>query len=518
MDCQWTVNLVDKSEYKLANRSQRKQFMKASSAIERRLTTLTQTLCTHAARQPGERAFVFLNDNGQTQQTITYRELVNHSKAIAAHLLQRVEPGDRVVLCYHPGLNFIQVFYACLFAGVVAVPVYPPKPRQKFDRMGKIIDSCQAKLVLCEQSIDLQSTVGDAPYLQDGRLLNTCELDLDTIDTSALPDVDAQHLAFLQYTSGSTGEPKGVMVSQGNIMANMRALEEQTQCHKEDVFVNWLPLFHDLGLVNTVLLPMYLGSLSVLMPPIGFIQRPRLWLETITEYRGSICGAPNFAFDLCVARIPQDDLDGLDLTCWKFAFNAAEPIHEATLDNFVERFAPAGFPEYAFYPSYGMAEATVFLTGGKHDIKPRVLSYEQVVLDNNGSDDDEDHSGKRLVSCGSTPSEHQFKIVDSQTFKPLAQGCVGEIWVSGPSIAQGYWALPERTAESFNAKMIGSDANWLRTGDLGCCFDEELYVTGRIKDLIVIHGQNFYPSDIEASVQGAHEALRKNAGVAFSIT
>jgi acyl-CoA synthetase (AMP-forming)/AMP-acid ligase II len=317
---------------------------------------LLDLLSARAEQQFAQSAFVFLDEHGMQQDAASFGELARASKALAAYLGTHAAVGERVILCYPPGLDFVRAFFACLYAGLIAVPLYPPRPRQKLDRLRNVLSNCKASLILSHSGVRF-----DDPL--HGRLIFTDTLPADA-EPAELPAVTPEHLAFLQYTSGSTGDPKGVMVSHANIIANLQALHETTGCSGDDVFVNWLPAFHDLGLINTILLPVFLGAPSVLMAPIKFIQRPRLWLEAITRHRGTIAGAPNFAFDLCLERITSDELTGLDLRTWRIAFNAAEPIQARTLDEFATFFAPVGFRKTAFYPSYGMAEATVFLAGG----------------------------------------------------------------------------------------------------------------------------------------------------------
>ncbi len=317
----------------------------------------------------------------------------------------------------------------------------------------------------------------------------------------------AEEAAFVQYTSGSTGTPRGVVVTHANLVHNNRIIAARFEHSRDTVMVGWLPLFHDMGLVGNVLQPLYLGATSVLMPPAAFLLEPVRWLRAISEHRGTTSGAPNFAYDLCVERVRPDQLDGIDLGCWTCAFNGSEPVRARTLERFAERFAPRGFRREAFYPCYGMAEATLFISGGEKREAPREARMEAA-----------DGSATVVVSSGRTEPDHEIAVVDPQTCRRLPQGEVGEIWFSGPSVSTAYWNRPEESAQRLMARLPGEqDRRYLRTGDLGFLLDGELYVTGRIKDVMIFRGRNHYPHDIEMTVQESHPALRRDAGAAFVV-
>ncbi|WP_340679274.1 amino acid adenylation domain-containing protein [Paraglaciecola sp.] len=475
--------------------------------------TLTALLQQRAVLQADHNAFTFLE--GETSQTLTNAELFQQASAIATGLNALALPGDRVVLLCPPGLDYIKLFYGCLLAGVIAVPLYPPRLKQRTDRISKVVQSCGANLaVTCDSLLPSLSAYFEISNdLAGGQLMSVGQLSVNS-PSLITTQIEANDLAFIQYTSGSTGAPKGVMVSHHNIMANLAALEAVTGAHDQDVFVNWLPLFHDLGLINTLMLPVYLGCHSVLMNPAAFVQKPAKWFDAITAFGGTICGAPNFAFDLCVQKIRDAQLLNVDLSSWRLAFNAAEPINPLTLSQFSQRFAANGFDGNAFYPSYGMAEATVFLTGGDALTPPIVRQFDQQELQLRQANLTK-QGGRELVGCGRIPPKHSLSIVDSETLDVKTEGQIGEIWVSGPSIAQGYWQLDEQSDITFKAFTQKGDGPFLRTGDLGFICDGELYISGRIKDVMIVRGQNYYPHDIELCSALSHEDLIQGSCSAF---
>lgn len=470
--------------------------------------TIIGHLSAHAESSLSDKElFIFLRGNEHpAEDVITFSEMERRVKSIAVNLLEKITPGEKVILCYPPGIDYILAFYGCLYAGIVAVPVYPPQGKATILRFINVMKDCQAQFILSNGMLKSQflSRQSDASGFSEDQFLFTDEMIEVDLNAFVWPDIEGSSLAFLQYTSGSTGDPKGVMISHDNIISNLKSLQEATNCSVDDTFVNWLPLFHDLGLVNTMLLPVYLGASSVLMSPLAFVSSPKLWFDAITKYKGTICGGPNFCYELCNKKILPKEFSGLDLSSWRVAFNAAEPIYEKTIETFAQTFSSIGFDKAAFYPSYGMAEATVFLTGRKYDAS-LAAKY--------------GNEGKNVVACGKTTSLHKLRIVDPQTRRELPEGQVGEIWVSGPSIAMGYLGKPAQTEEIFAAKILAEEetGNWLKTGDLGFTKNQELYVTGRIKEIVIIRGQNYYPTDIERTVQESHSALRVGCGAAFSV-
>lgn len=487
--------------------------------------TIVSLLFAHAQSIPNVVAFRYLQDLESSPKELSYKSLWQEAVAIAGFLRSVASPGSRIMLFFPPGMAYIKAFYGCLLAGMVAVPLYPPRRNIKSDRIFTVVQSCQSSVALTTQSElanvqaswDGQNNLG-VPfcfYATDG-------IARSTQDVIFCPDIESAAPAFLQYTSGSTGTPKGVIITHANIIANVTHLSLMSGGSKEDVFVNWLPLFHDLGLITAVLWPIYLGTSSTLMAPATFVRNPAMWLNAISRYRGSMCGAPNFAYDLCTSKIVDADLPGLDLSCWRVAYNAAEPVRAETLNNFSARFSVCGFNAEAFYPGYGMAEATVFITGGDSSLKPTQLNVNKKMIAEHQLElvGEEDAMAIKMVACGAALPPHDVRIVDPDTGCELASGKVGEIWFSGPSVSPGYWGLPELSDATFNQKIVGQDANqnrYLKTGDLGVMWGNELFVTGRIKDLIILCGRNYYPQDIEDSATSAHLALRKGYCAAFSI-
>jgi acyl-CoA synthetase (AMP-forming)/AMP-acid ligase II/acyl carrier protein len=488
--------------------------------------TIVERMREHAAAQPDAIAFRFLNDLTHAPQELTFAQLWREAAAVAAFLAQRAQPGERIMLFFPPGLAYIKAFYGCLLAGMVAVPLYPPRRNVKSDRVMNVALSCQAAIALTTASElaavqgawDEQNTSAVALDFYASDRIDSAEADAYCASAPALSAV-----AFLQYTSGSTGMPKGVIVTHDNIVANVKHMSLMSTGGENDVWVNWLPLFHDLGLVTAVLWPVYLGAPSVLMAPATFVRDPRVWLEAITRYRGTMCGAPNFAFDLCLEKVSAADLAGLDLSSWRVAYNAAEPVRADTLARFAERFGACGFSSSTFYPCYGMAEATVFVAGGQAAARPIVLSVDKAALAAMRVEPvpENDPRATRIVDCGAALAPHEVRIVDPDSARALPDGAVGEIWFRGPSVSPGYWQLEEVSRATFGCSIAGEEAaggHYLRTGDLGTVVDGGIFVVGRIKDLVIVRGRNYYPQDIEASAGAAHVAVRSGCVAAFSVT
>ncbi|MBI3773017.1 MAG: fatty acyl-AMP ligase [Gammaproteobacteria bacterium] len=471
-----------------------------------------------AAITPHRVAFGFQNDQGNGETVVSYGELDRRARAIAAVLQQRGFGGQRAVLLFQPGIDYVLSILGCWYAGITAVPVYAPRLNTSYERVRIIVNDARAAVMLSTSSV-LATLAGDEWQVLRHRGLQALATDDLPVGIEAdwkMPAVDGDTLAVLQYTSGSTGTPKGVRVLQRHLMANSRMISRAMHSDEESVGVVWLPPYHDMGLVGGILQPFYAGFPVHLMAPATFLQRPMRWLEAISRYRGTISAAPNFAYDLCVRRARPEQIEQLDLSSWRVAVNGAEPIRAETLKRFSETFAPAGFDRRAFFPSYGMAETTLMVTA------PQVLSGAVMLQARRdalalGSLKTTGEGGVMLVSSGQADPETEVAIVDPDSWKRCGKGVIGEIWVSGPAVTDGYWARPDATKETFHAKLPGDDTSWLRTGDLGVLQDNELYVTGRIKDLIVIRGHNYYPHDIEATALSAHPALRPQGAAAFAI-
>ncbi|MEM9216874.1 MAG: amino acid adenylation domain-containing protein [Cyanobacteria bacterium P01_F01_bin.150] len=481
--------------------------------------TLLEILSYRAQHSPQKKAYIFL-ENGETESgSLTYGELDRQARAIAFHL--QPFKGERTLLLYPSGLEFIAAFFGCLYAGVVAVPVYPPRRNQKLSRLLALAHDAQPKIALTTRSTltKIEKRWSDEAELAPLKLVATDTIKANAqgfVSTSVTPD----SLAFLQYTSGSTGTPKGVMVTHGNIIHNQQIIQQAFGHSEQSIVVGWLPLFHDMGLIGNVLQPMYLGIPCILMPPVAFLQKPIRWLKAISNYRATTSGGPNFAYDLCVQKIKSEQLTNLDLSSWDLAYTGAEPVRSETLEKFSKKFANCGFNETAFYPCYGMAESTLFATGGDKNQSPVIQGVLAGELEQNSALESEISSpvSRRLVGIGHPYLNTTVTIVNPESLTRCETEQVGEIWVSGPSIAAGYWNRPQATQEIFHAYLKDTgDGPFLRTGDLGFFSKGELFFTGRLKDLIIIRGRNHYPQDIELTVESSHPALRNNCSAAFSV-
>ncbi|MGH8032932.1 MAG: amino acid adenylation domain-containing protein [Luteimonas sp.] len=484
---------------------------------------LVDVLRQHAADRPDRILYRFLGQREGEQETLTFAELDRAAQRIAAQLRERVPTVGVALLLYPPGLEFIRAFFGCLYAGVIAVPVYLPNTRKEsWDRLSTIARDAGAGCVL----IDAAASADVAQWLDghDGlamEALVTSPLHADA-DAPLLPQaprLEPKAIAFLQYTSGSTGDPKGVMVSHANLMANQRVMQRRFGHDDSAVVVGWLPPYHDMGLIGNILQPLYLGATAVLMAPIAFLQSPIRWLRVISEYRATTSGGPDFAYRLCAQRITNEDKAGLDLSRWRNAFNGAEPIAAATLTRFQQAFAGCGFRTEAFLPCYGLAEGTLMAAGVARGRAPVTVRVQRAAIEADCAlpwDGDAATPSVELVSSG-TLDDDSLSIVDPASGDECAAGHIGEIWLRGPSVTQGYWRRDELNRESFGALRGDGAGPWLRTGDLGFVQDGELYVTGRLKDLIIIRGRNFYPQDIEAVVQQAFPALRAGCGACFPV-
>lgn len=484
--------------------------------------TLISLLRTRAAEQPDRTGYTFLVDGEEEVSTFNYSQLDQQARMIGATLQSLAQPGERALLIYQPGLEYIAAFFGCLYAGIVAVPAYPPRPNQSLRRLQAIVADAQATLILTATSVHatVRRQLHQFPDLEKLQWVTTDALEETTGDSWKDLGLNDDALAFIQYTSGSTMAPKGVMLSHGNVLHNLSLIRQCFQHTPESRGMVWLPPYHDMGLIGGVLQPLYGGFNVTLMSPYAFLQRPLRWLQTITRTKATSSGGPNFAYDLCVRRITDEQLETLDLSSWDLAFNGAEPVRNATLERFVARFGPVGFRREAFYPCYGLAEATLIVSGGAKDLAPVVGAFEREPLEQNKvvASEADDETARTLVGSGGTIKDQEIAIVDPNTGNRCAPGSIGEIWVAGPSIGKGYWNRPEETAHTFHAHIADSgEGPFLRTGDVGFMQDGELFVTGRMKDLIIIRGRNYYPHDIELTVEQSHPSLRPGGGAAFSI-
>jgi 8-amino-7-oxononanoate synthase len=480
-------------------------------------------LLQHRARcQAEDVAFTYLVDGENEQVHLTYRELDRQARAIGAWLESLSLGGERALLLYPAGLEFIAAFFGCLYAGVVAVPVYPPRRNRSLARIQAIADDADAKVALTTDVVlsRVEPLIDETPHLKELTWLATSQIPEGMPEQWQMPDVHGDTLAFLQYTSGSTGSPKGVVLNHANLVHNSALISYAFEHTRSGTGVFWLPSYHDMGLIGGILQPLYVGRPNVLMSPMTFLQKPFRWLSAISRFRGTTSGGPNFAYDLCVRKITREQRKRLDLSSWEVAFNGAEPVREETLERFAESFGPCGFRREAFYPCYGLAEATLIVSGGYAYQPPVIRTFEAAALAAGQIVDGEpDDDGVRaLVGCGQSLPDQKIVIADPETMTCCPAGRIGEIWVNGPSVAQGYWRQPEVTEQAFRAFLKDTgEGPFLRTGDLGFMQDGELFVTGRLKDLIIVHGMNFYPQDIEQTVQQAHPRLRADCGAAFTV-
>jgi 8-amino-7-oxononanoate synthase/acyl carrier protein len=489
-------------------------------------TTLVDLLRERAECQADDRAYTFLVDGESEEVYLTYSELDRQARAIGAWLESQDLKGQRALLLYPPGLEFIATFFGCLYAEVVAVPAYPPRMNRApshiqviaADAVATVALTTDAVLEWVKPLIDQTSDLKGLRWLSTDRTAHGADQGYER--QWQRPQITGDTLAFLQYTSGSTGTPKGVMLSHSNLLHNSALIAYAFEHTRSASGVFWLPSYHDMGLVGGILQPLYLGRPNILMSPVAFLQKPFRWLKAISRYRGTTSGGPNFAFDLCVRKITPNQRATLDLSSWTVAFSGAEPVRAETLERFAETFAPCGFRPEAFYPCYGLAEATLLVSGGYKTAPPIVrwfdsksLEADRVVPIAAG-----ENGARALVGCGQTMPDQQTVITDPNRLTRMPAGQVGEVWVSGPSVAQGYWQQTNETEQTFRAYLKDTgEGPFLRTGDLGFTHDGELFVTGRLRDLVIVRGCNHYPQDIEATVAKSHLGVRAGWGAAFTV-
>ncbi|MEN5236032.1 non-ribosomal peptide synthetase [Pseudomonas sp. TWI923] len=478
--------------------------------------SLVQALAQRAEQTPERIALRFLADAPGEQAVLSYRDLDQRARTIAAALQARAGFGERAVLLFPSGPDYVAAFFGCLYAGVIAVPAYPPESARQHhqERLLSIIDDAQPRLLLtvgalCESLQGLEALVGEnAPVL-----LAVDSLDPQLAEQWREPALANDDIAFLQYTSGSTALPKGVQVSHGNLVANEQLIRQGfgIDLNPDDVIVSWLPLYHDMGLIGGLLQPIFSGVPCVLMSPGYFLARPQRWLQAISEYGGTISGGPDFAYRLCSERVSEAALAGLDLSRWRVAYSGSEPIRQDSLDTFADKFARCGFQASSFFASYGLAEATLFVSGSRRGQGIGALELDAEAFAANRA---EPGQGSVLMSCGYPQPGHAVRIVEPQQLQVLGDNQVGEIWAGGPSIALGYWRNPEASARTF-VEMDGQ--TWLRTGDLGFMRDGEVFVTGRLKDMLIVRGQNLYPQDLEKTLEREVDVLRKGRVAVFAV-
>ena len=467
-----------------------------------------------AARRPDDPAFVFLDRRGRTVDQRTYAALDERARSVAAALAERELAGLPVLLNFPPGLDFVDAIFGCFYAGCIAVPAPYAIAKRSGERVESICRDCEPAVMLTPSSFDSEARArGELPPAVER---------IAPIYVDALPPASRSYplrvsspdsVALLQYTSGSTSSPKGVMLSHENLVANSRMIRDMFGQGPEVRGVGWLPLFHDMGLIGHVLQPVFNGGLSVLMSPLTFLQRPLTWLEAIARWKATASGGPTYGFELCTSRISDEQAAGLDLSSWRVAYCGSEPIRAETMERFADKFAASRFSRGAIYPCYGLAEATLMVTGSERGAGLRTTEDVGGTASSLGGY----AVPRRSVACGRACPGETVSIIDPDLGEPVADGEVGEIWVSGPNVGRGYWRRPLDTADVFGARLKGVDGAFLRTGDLGFVRDGEIFVVGRMKDMIIVRGTNHAPADIESTVAACFGSFAAAAQAAFSI-
>ncbi|MEQ1827774.1 MAG: aminotransferase class I/II-fold pyridoxal phosphate-dependent enzyme [Pirellula sp.] len=484
-------------------------------------STLVDVLRYWANARPNKVAFYYTDGETDDDTSTTYAELDHAARAVAVKILESNRPGSRGLLLYPPGADqFVVGFFGCLYAGCVCVPAYPPRRSRKGARIQGIAQDCQAEFALTTSDTiaQIEKDHSTSQETSSMKLIATDKVDRSlAIQFSEMP-IPPSDLAVLQYTSGSTGQPKGVMLTHANLIRNSEMIAVLFDESSHGVGVSWLPMYHDMGLVGGVLSPMYMGVSMALMSPMSFMQRPYRWLRTITKYKGTTSGGPNFAYQLCVDKVTDEEMQGLDLSSWSLAFNGAEPVRASTLEQFSRKFERVGFSHTSHFPCYGMAETTLIVTGGPRQTPPVIKHFDGRRMDARmvKSVDEEATDSRALVGCGRATPNETILIVDTETLRPLPDNSIGEIWVQSPSVGHGYWEKDELTQSNFCAKTADGDGPFLRTGDLGFWSNGQLFVAGRVKDLIIVRGVNRYPQDIEQTVEECHESIFSSAAAAFA--
>ncbi len=483
--------------------------------------SLVELLRARAAAIPALPAYTFLAEGEAEAARLAYADVEREARAVGAALRRARCAGERALLLYPHGVEFVAAFWGCLFGGAVAVPAYPPRGGRGLPRLRAIVDDARPRAVLTTRALLEEARAWFGAEGERWTWLATDALEAGAEDGWTDPGAGPETLAFLQYTSGSTAAPRGVRVSHGNLLHNLRLLQEGWRQGDDAVVVSWLPLFHDMGLIGNVLEAAHLGAPCVLMPPSAFLQRPLRWLEAVSRYGATLSGGPNFAFDLAVRRTTPEERARLDLSRWSAAFNGAEPVRRDTLERFYQAFAPCGLRREALQPGYGLAEATLVVSSGRTPGAPPLYGWfdagalERGRLAAAGA---ESPGARALVGCGRVVGGQTAAIVDPETRLPCADGVIGEIWVKGPSVAGGYWGRPEESEATFRATLASTgEGPFLRTGDLGFVHGGELFVAGRAKDLVIVRGRNHFPQDLELSAERAHPGVRPGCGAAFSV-
>ena len=485
-------------------------------------TTLVDRLRYWRSAKPDGVAFQFLADGVNVSESITYIQLDERVRACASKLISMGLRGQRALLMYHSGIDFTVAFFGCQYAGVTAVPAYPPRRNRNMGRINTIaVDAATSVALTTREVIDRRDLMAvDCGHLLDQEWLATEEIPIELASDWSDQNVEPDELAIVQYTSGSTGSPKGVMLSHRNVLANCRYIASGFQLTEGTAGVFWLPYYHDMGLIGGLISAFFVGGSSTSMSPIHFLSKPIRWLKAISNSGSGVSGGPNFAYALCCEKITEEQCEGLDLSNWKVAFNGAEPIRADILERFSKKFAPYGFEHKSHYPCYGMAETTLIVTGGDPAKPPVVSNFHADKLAEHKvvEVDPGDKAAKKLVGCGKLLLNEKIVIVDPEKRTANADDRIGEIWVNSDSVGKGYWKKPEETVSTFQAELADKPGtHFLRTGDLGFLHEGELYVTGRLKDMIIIRGVNRYPQDIEATTENCNQKIRAGGSAAFAV-
>ncbi len=486
------------------------------------VTTLVDAFEGHCSRHPEKVLYYYLEDGIQPSTQITYLEMRLKARALAARLQKGFEKGDRVLLLFPPGIEFITSLFGCFYAGLVGIPSYPPRKNRMFDRFEAIIVDSSPSVIMTTKKIheDILKNFGEKESLTAIDYVIVEDVKDEWAESWKDPGLQKEDIALLQYTSGSTGSPNGVMISHQNIIHNSEVIRQAFGHTEELMGVNWLPGFHDMGLIGALLQPAYVGGSNAMIPPATFLTQPMNWLKAISNFRGSTAGGPNFALEYCVERFQEDKLEGVDLGSVRPFFCGAEPIYAESLELFAEHFARYNFSRSQFYACYGLAEATLFVTGGSLEDDPIYLTLDgSEIKQRKVLVVDDDHAeAKTFVGCGYPWVGAKVVIADPEKNEVLPEGHIGEIWTASPSVAKGYWNKPGKSQGTFQTKLADTgEGPFLRTGDLGFIHKGQLFITGRIKDVIIIRGMNHYPNDIERTVENAHESIQPATGAAFSV-
>ncbi len=485
-------------------------------------STMVDLLRRRAEKQPEQTAYVYLK-NGETEESrLTFAQLDQRAQAIAAELQQKSQIGSRILLLYPTSTDYLEAFFGCLYAKMAAVPLFPPFMNRTLERLECAIADSGATVALTTSAIqeNAEYRIAQVSALKQLQWIASDRISTDFRQSWRTPAIDSHDLAFLQYTSGSTRSPKGVMVCHNNLLQNAALQKEGFGNTPESSHGAWLPLYHDMGLIAIALQSLYIGAPCYLISPTDFLRKPFRWLKMISDYGLHVTGAPNFAYDLCAKKISEEQRAQLDLSSLRVAFNGSEPVHAETFERFVTAFADCGFKREAFCPCYGLAETTVFVSSSPRNTLPLLLDVDHDTYKSGKliPPTPESRHYKKIVGCGRICLDLEVAIVDPETRRRQPTGKIGEIWLSHASVAKGYWNLPQETEETFNAVLEdNTERRFLRTGDLGAVIDGEICITGRLKDLIIIEGRNHYPQDIEGTVENCHALIRAGGSGAFSV-